>query len=421
MSGVTEPGAGPIGPIGPAAPDSRPSLLTNRDSELPKIVSSPVAPETRRGRRIALAGLLMLSFLTVVWIAWPLWLGILLGTVMAFTAQPLYRKLALRLDKKRLLSAGIVTALGGLLTLLAGFLLVYILLPEVLAFASIIQKRILSDSLPDLIGARGAHYAERLGLSSSEVVQKIRGQLFAASEYTATAAGAILSATTTAMLTLVIGLMTMYYVLLEWAQIAARLEAILPLDPRHTRALMLEFRDVGRTSFIGAIATAIVQGIFGGVGYAIAGVPHPVTFGLITALASFVPVVGTALIWGTLPIYLGVNGHMGAGIFVLIWGLVVVMGVSDYVIRPRLVGGKGHVHPLLMLFALLGGIESIGLAGILVAPILMSLFLAILRIYERETIVPVPLSPDAGLVDPPSARTPVPPTNVRIIEINAKE
>lgn len=408
----------------PTVPDSRPSAdLRGPDSELPKLVSSPVAPETRRGRRLSLAFVLLLSFLTVAWIASPLWIGIVLGTVGAFTAQPLYRRISRRIGKRRVIAATVVTAFAGLLMAFTAFLTVYILMPEITTFAGIVQKRLTSDALPDLIGARAAHFVERFGISGSEAVARIRSQLLAASEYAGTAAGTILQATTTALLTLVIALMTMYYVLLEWTKIAIRLEAVLPLDPRHTRALMLEFRDVGRTSFIGAIATAIVQGVLGGIGYALGGVPHPVTFGLLTALASFIPVVGTALVWGALPIYLAVSGHMAAGIFVLLWGFLVVMGISDYVIRPRLVGGRGHVHPLLMLFALLGGIETIGLAGIIVAPILMSLFLAVLRIYERETMAPLRFDPDAGLNELPSARTPLPPVaaSVRIIDAEGNE
>jgi len=78
------------------------------------------------------------------------------------------------------------------------------------------------------------------------------------------------------------------------------------------------------------------------------------------------------------------------------------MALADYVIRPRLVGGKDHGHPLLMLFALLGGIEVFGLAGLIVAPILMSLFLAALRIYEREV-------ESEGAASAVPDRTPIPP------------
>jgi predicted PurR-regulated permease PerM len=82
-------------------------------------------------------------------------------------------------------------------------------------------------------------------------------------------------------------------------------------------------------------------------------------------------------------VYLILNGRPFAGVALLAWGALVVMTATDYVIRPRLIGRKVG-HPLLVLFALVGGIEVLGLAGLIVAPILMSLFLAVLRIYERE-------------------------------------
>lgn len=384
-----------------------PSDIPPPDSELPRISSNPVAPETRRGRRVALAILLMLSFMTVAWIAAPLWVGIMLGTVMAFTAQPIYRKLAMKMGNRKLLAAALVTAMSGLVTACVFVLALYVLSNELIMLVGVLQKKMMSGSLAELIGERGARLLARAGMNNADVIARVRHELAAIPEQAAAAAGAILHATTTAMLSLVMGLLTMYYVLLEWPRLAARLEGILPLDPKHTRALILEFREVGRSSFVGTIATALVQGLFGWMGYAMAGMPHAVTFGLLTAIASFLPLVGTALVWGTLPIYLFMSGRLGAGVFVLVWGFFVVMGISDYVIRPRLVG-KGHGHPLLMLVALLGGIEAIGLAGLIVAPIVMSLFLAVLRIYERET---GPLPPE---VSAPELWTPVP--RVRIVE-----
>jgi predicted PurR-regulated permease PerM len=89
-------------------------------------------------------------------------------------------------------------------------------------------------------------------------------------------------------------------------------------------------------------------------------------------------------VWVPIGAYWSWNGDVAWGVFVLVWGFLVVSFASDYVIRPRLVGKKGHGHPLLMLVSLVGGIEVMGLAGLIVAPILMSLFVAVLRIYERE-------------------------------------
>jgi predicted PurR-regulated permease PerM len=241
-----------------------------------------------------------------------------------------------------------------------------------------------SGSLSELIGDRAARIVDHFGVDRGVLMARIHRELGTAAGYATSAAATVIQTTTSAAVGLVIALMTMYYVLLEWPNIAVRLERVLPLDPRHTRALILEFRDVGRSSFVGTIATALVQGLLGGVGYAIAGVANSVTLGMLTALASFIPLVGTAMVWAAVAAYLALSGELLAGVFVLAWGLLVVMALSDYVIRPRLVGGKEHGHPLLMLVALIGGLEVFGLAGLIVAPMLMSMFLAALRIYERE-------------------------------------
>jgi predicted PurR-regulated permease PerM len=190
--------------------------------------------------------------------------------------------------------------------------------------------------------------------------------------------------TSSGVLGLVVALMTMYYALLEGPRVARRIERIAPLEPRHTRALIIEAREVGRTAFIGTIATAIVQGMLAGIGYAVLGVPQPVTWAVVTALASFLPVIGTAIVWVPVSAYLVMDGHPVRAVLMAIYGVVIVTSLADYVIRPRIVGSRGHGHPLLTHIALLGGIEVVGLAGLIVAPIVMSVFVAAFRLYERE-------------------------------------
>ena len=80
---------------------------------------------------------------------------------------------------------------------------------------------------------------------------------------------------------------------------------------------------------------------------------------------------------------------MGAGIFELLWGGLVVVGLSDYVIRPFLVGGHGHVPTLLTFISLFGGVEVFGLLGLIIGPVIASVALALLRTYDREMCVPV--------------------------------
>ena len=133
------------------------------------------------------------------------------------------------------------------------------------------------------------------------------------------------------------------------------------------------------------MGTSIAQGLLATLGYALAGVPEPLFFGAATALASFVPAIGVVLV--VLPVGIGLFlvGSTGHAIFELAWGAVLVIGVCDYVIRPRLVRGERKVPSLITFAALFGGIEVLGLVGLIVGPVVMALALSILRLYGEET------------------------------------
>jgi predicted PurR-regulated permease PerM len=173
-------------------------------------------------------------------------------------------------------------------------------------------------------------------------------------------------------------------VLLDWPRIGRHLERLLPLDPSHTRALVEEFRDVGRRAFVGTVASAIIQGGLAGLGFLMFGVPHPATGGALLAVTSFIPVVGTLLVWVPAAVWLLTSGHLARALLLTAYCLVVLMAANDYVIRPRLVGSGDDAHPLLTLVALIGGISVFGVAGVIVGPVTLSLFVASARIYERE-------------------------------------
>jgi predicted PurR-regulated permease PerM len=366
----------------PPPPSIPPASLS--DEELPRLTMSVAAPELVRGRRVALGILLLLSSLAVARIAAPLWVGIAFGTMVAFVAQPGYRRLAYRLGNRRSLAAAMMTTLAGVITLLSGAAATYVLTRELFVLIARLQGRARAGSLEWILGETGMGLLAKLGIDRVQAGAWFSRQLEQLAGYAAQAAGVLLQTTTSALLGLVIGLMTMYYVLLEWRRIPVHLERVLPLDPRHTRALVLEFRDVGRAAMVGTIATALLQGILGWIGYGLVQLPQAFIWGLITGIASFLPVAGTMLVWTPIGIWLIAEGRLLAGVFVLLWGFFMVVGMVDYVVRPRMVRGHGSTNPLLMLIALLGGLDVFGLAGLLVGPILMSLFLAIMRIYERE-------------------------------------
>jgi len=144
-------------------------------------------------------------------------------------------------------------------------------------------------------------------------------------------------------------MLAMHYILRNGERVSDRIADVVPLRPAYTMALVAEFRRVGRATLFGSVVTGAVQGGFATIGFWIAGVPEPLFFGAATALASFVPVVGVLLVIVPTSIGLAVTGHVVSALIALGWGLVFVVGVSDYVIRPRLVRGEANVPSIVTL------------------------------------------------------------------------
>lgn len=324
-----------------------------------------------------------ISLLLAATVAAPLWIPIMLGCVMAISAQRPYRILTRKLGDRSPLAAALITIGSGVLLAVASSVVLVAVANELMKIVSHLDAKN-TGSLEGIIGTHATNMIARAGFDTNKVYTWAQSEVSETASVAAGAAAVILRTTSEAVLGFVVALVTMFYMLREGPSLARRIEGIAPLEPRHTRELLTEAREVGRSAFIGTLATAAVQGVLAGVAYAALGVPQPVTWGIVTAIASFLPLIGTLTVWVPIAGWLFVDGHPAKAIILAIWGALVVTSLTDYVIRPRFVGGHGHGHPLLTLIALLGGIEVFGLAGLIIAPVVMSVSVAAFRLYERE-------------------------------------
>lgn len=192
----------------------------------------------------------------------------------------------------------------------------------------------------------------------------------------------ILSGTTNFIVSLFFMLLTMYYLLKDGERFMVRLMKLTPLPSKYDVKLFEMFRDMGRSTVIGSLVTAIAQGALAAIAYTIAGLP-PFFLGVATGVASLIPVVGTGLVWLPVAVVLAVAGKWFAAIFLIAYG-VLVIGLSDNVIRTYVIGSKSKIHPLLIFFSIFGGIALWGALGLIFGPLMLSLILTVLRIYELE-------------------------------------
>jgi predicted PurR-regulated permease PerM len=321
--------------------------------------------------------------LVIAWLARPFATGLLLGAVLAFTLEPVYARLLRWTGRPSLASAVTLVGSGALIfALVTGFASLFVARAVVLA-------RVVHDQLQPGAGlytwvVSVADWLGRLGLSPSSVIERLEAGTGALASRSAAIAASVASGTFGTLIELLFTFLAMDAVLRHWKQIVAAVSATAPFEASHTQALLAEFRRVGRVTVTGTVVTGLAQGLLATVGYLITDVPQAVFFGICTAFASLIPAVGTLLVWIPIGAYLFLSGHPKRAIIELVWGAVIIVGLSDYVIRPRLASGSA-MPAVLVFIALFGGLEAFGVSGLIVGPVVMSLAVAVLRIYAKET------------------------------------
>lgn len=160
---------------------------------------------------------------------------------------------------------------------------------------------------------------------------------------------------------------------------------------------------------VGIPSIAVVQGLAGFLGYWIIGLPQPGFWGVITGFTSFIPVVGTGLVWVPVAAYMFVLGHTWQGVFMILYGAL-VMGMLDNVVRFVLAKKMADVHPIITVLGVILGLQYFGFLGLIFGPLLISYFFILLKIYyvefqkpilvpaaKKRQIIPVYMQPFLGI------------------------
>ena len=177
-------------------------------------------------------------------------------------------------------------------------------------------------------------------------------------------------------------LFVLFFLLRDHDKIITAMRHILPLSRSQEDKLLDEIEQVSKSAVMGSFLTAIAQGLAGGIGMWIAGFPG-LFWGTMMGFASFIPIVGTALIWIPAAIYLFLIGDTTWAIFLTIWSIVIV-GSIDNLLRPLLMQGSGGMNTLMIFFSLLGGLHVFGLIGLIYGPLIFAVTIVLFNIYEEE-------------------------------------
>lgn len=209
----------------------------------------------------------------------------------------------------------------------------------------------------------------------------LRNYITAASAWLLQNIGAFFSGTISIGLRLFLALFALYYFIKDGPLFLKLFQEHSPIPREHTGVLIQKLRSSIRSIIGGSLVVAVLQGIVSGIGFAIFGIPNPALWGTLTGLSALVPGVGTALIFVPAVLYVFVTGTLFQGIGLGIWGLAAV-GLLDNFLSPRLIGGGLKIHPLIILFSIIGGLTFFGPEGFILGPLTISLFMALFNIYK---------------------------------------
>lgn len=348
-----------------------------------------MTPSRYYARVFALVTAAVLAWLLAL-ILRPFASSLMWAFLLAFMLQPLNNKL---LAKKRSpgLAAGLLTSATFLIVAGPITLFAFAFVRQASDLLARFQAEAHDKKLPALelilqfgpVNLLLEKAGEFTSLTKAEVVSAAENAAQSILQQVASVGGSVVVGTLNTIAAFAFTLFLLFFFIRDGKRMLALGVSLIPMTPARKEDLGQTLGGVTRAVVLGTLVTALVQGTLVGIGFAIAGLPSPLVFGALGAVASLIPIVGTAIVWVPAAISLLAQGQTGWAIFLIIWSVVLVAG-SDNVVRPLIISGSSKASTLLVFVGLLGGVGVFGFAGIFMGPLVLTLVATLLTYAAQE-------------------------------------
>ena len=314
------------------------------------------------------------------------------AAVFAMMFHTVHVELTGRIGPNR--SALVTTLLAAVLIVAPGVFLVSVLAREVPQVISYVQQA--SLSAPDQIERLWAMLRSRIPVPLPEdPTALLREGIQRVLAFLAPAAGGVVADVLATLGSLFVMLFSLFFMLRDGPTLGRQVRDLLPLPERERERLMSDTRDLVIASVGAALLVGAVQGLIGGIAFALLGFNGPVLWGVATAFCSLIPVVGSALVWVPGAIWLLLSGDIVRGVVLIVVG-VLGIGMVDNVLRPILLSGRTSASGLVVFLGLLGGVSAFGFIGLVIGPIVLVTAGSLLTAFTRTDapiVLPNPVPP----------------------------
>jgi predicted PurR-regulated permease PerM len=323
------------------------------------------------------AAVLLLGYL-VVRIFAPFFVPLAWAAVLAIFVFPSHEKLSIRFGATR---ASLISTIVVTLVIIG---------PGLAALTAFVQ-----ESRAALVGLDQEALAGRLALLE-QAWERIRGLIPGAQAIDleslidetisrtggalATLVGGVLADLAVVLFQLFVTLLALFFLLRDADEIMRYIRRALPFEELRRERMIRQTRDLVYVSIAAGLLIATLQGLAGGMVFAMLGLAAPVFWGVIMGFLALLPLVGTWVVWLPASIWLMATGQVGKGILLMALGAVIVASI-DNLLRPAMLADRARMNGLVMFISLLGGVGVFGLVGLVLGPVITAVASSLFEAY----------------------------------------
>lgn len=332
--------------------------------------------------------LFLISTLMLGWLLWPFISIIILAFVVSGIFHPLYAALSARLKPQP----------SSLLTCLLIFIVLFV---PIVLFVGILSKEayelyllgkgaLINDRIKSLLAE--SSILDRVNLLLENFHFQITGDHLnrILSETSKTVgmfiykqASAVASNVFTFIVNFFFMLLITYFLLIDGHKVVSFITELSPLPREQDEKLTRKFKEIAGAILVGNGLGGLIQGVSGGIVFALFGLDSPFLWGVVMSLVAFLPILGIGVVLIPAAVYLFLAGRIAAGVFFIVF-YVLLSGGVEYVLKPKLVGTRLKMHTLLVFISIIGGLKLFGILGIIYGPLVMTAFLTLTDIYHTS-------------------------------------
>lgn len=303
----------------------------------------------------------------------PFYKSILWAVIIGVTFWPIYAWMR-----------GLLRGRSSLSSLIAvGSIILFFLIPAILVVRSLVDQiayayNAVLPLIPELMDRVSHLIPLRDETLKETIISNLQDFGKVIITYLSSATGNILSI----IFQFAVAVLLLFFIFRDGEGLLEKIKGAALIPHRDIDVFIRETGVVIRAVIYGVIITAMVQGVLGGIGFWILGLPAPVLFGTIMFILALIPFGGTPMVWLPAALWLLYNGMIGKGVFLILWGVLVISMIDNF-LRPYFIGKKLGFHGVLTFIGIVGGMMAFGFLGVFLGPFLLAISIRLFEMYLK--------------------------------------